>query len=1756
MHSPTVTRRLLAASALSMLAVGNLLLNGASLVSAQSLFVSDSFANSTTDSPNWTVPSAPDGDNLACLTASTNATQTPVPGCDLTSPDADGSGALRFTSASDNEEGGVTYALSIPTQEGIDASFDSYQYDGNSTPADGISFFLAAVNPQDPTPVTAIGQPGGDLGYSACLTSLGCSPSGTDSSPDGMTDGYLGIGVDVYGNFTNPDFDGTGCTDPSWAKATPGQVTVRGPGSGSVGYCLLNSTAATDGGGKLDLSGSTRADSDVPVEVVVNTSSSILSIPASTNTPITDLTVPALSYEIAFIPVGGSQQTLTGALPLVPEGLLPSSWVNSSGLPYQLDFGWVASTGGSTDIHEINNIQASSATDIQLPVLTTSLTSSPTTVYDNTTLDYQAGVTVSSTGGPEDEEITATDTFPSGLTPLSTGLGGTGWSCSLSGQTATCTYPPGTGIAAGTALPNIAMPVTVTAAPGDTFSDTFQAVSDDAGQSASSQSTTVAYPPTTTSLTSTVNPSTVAGSTTLTAAVTGTSGIAPTGTVEFESAGTPISDCSAQPLSDTDIATCTAAFGSASAGLSLSAVYSGDDSNAPSTGTLNQVVTQTNSSTTLSTSPNPSVNGQSVTLSAQVDGPGVEPTGTVGFYSAGEPISNCEAQPVNSSGLANCGTTFGVGESPVHLTATYSGDGNYFGSASDVISLVVNLATAGLSLASSDNPSTTGASTTFTATATQVGGLPLPTGSVEFQQNSVDLPGCSAVPLDDGVATCTTAKELAAASPYAIVAVYGGDGNYQGAVATLTQDVEAAPTATNLTISPGPYSVNAPVTLTATVSLPNLSESGIYSEGEVEFLVNGTPVNGCTAIPLSEPAEQAVCDTSFSSAGSNDVAAQFLGDGNYLSSLGTVGESVALDTATNVISVSPNPTTTGASVTITDVISGAYGTPTGTVTVYSDSAPINGCEDVPLQSGQATCSTSFDASQPQDFVDSTYGGDGAYGGAPSQTVTEDVNLASPNVTLTSSVNPSQFGQDTVLSATVGAVGAGPTPTGSVAFEDNGNVITNCSSQQLSSGVATCSASFSVIGTAQDITAAYGGDPNYDGAISNTVVQDVVPLPSTLTLTPQVQNVVTGQGDTVQAVVTSAITPSGTVDFSSDGTPVAGCQGVAISGLGEADCASIDFNSGVDVAPLILATFTSASPDLADSEGVAVIFVSPAGTTTTLTSSSNPVPVGASTILTATVSPVAPGTGLPSGTVTFYDGTQLVCATDTTGTVAATCDDSFAAAGVNHSITAVFVPASTSGFLGSTSPALNQTVATATASVQVSSSSNASVTGQAVVLTATVGGDHPTGTVTFLVNGTALPACADVGLGAEGIATCDTSFTASGGPYQITATYSGDSNNSAATSGEYSQIVTPDPTTTSISPTSPVQGQSPVAAVAVSPDAPGSGVPTGTVSITGDGGCTATLVGGSGSCTLSGSAETGTLDLTATYSGDGNFLASTGHASIGSGKGPVAPPSVGSIPRHPHIPPGPTNRPPPELPGNNHPIVGVRLKTSKPPRLSKVSSKATSKPRAPKVTSSSAAAKASSRVRVRWTLRSSSKIDGGIATITGSGKIADLEVNWGDGTTTRGILEGDSVHGQHRYSRSGSYRITITFENNGQKVSFSHYLAVKVASTNLAIGGTPWWAYPVVAVLAYLLLLLGLVRKQVVEVATPSELQRAILARNADGYHVIAESKDVATLFRSKGVHPVWSVAYAIFSLLPWLSRFSRTTDRPSRMLKLELPRER
>jgi hypothetical protein len=165
----------------------------------------------------------------------------------------------------------------------LDVTFNSYQY-GGSFGADGIAFVLAGVDPANPATPSVMGQSGGSLGYSA-----------ENSNVAGLSHGYLGVGLDAFGNYSNK-VEGTGCTDPAnIAQRMPGQVVVRGPGNGTVGCCALKSSAATATSPALILRATTRAASAVPVEVVYNPSSSPV-------TTASGLTVPGGDYDVTFTP--------------------------------------------------------------------------------------------------------------------------------------------------------------------------------------------------------------------------------------------------------------------------------------------------------------------------------------------------------------------------------------------------------------------------------------------------------------------------------------------------------------------------------------------------------------------------------------------------------------------------------------------------------------------------------------------------------------------------------------------------------------------------------------------------------------------------------------------------------------------------------------------------------------------------------------------------------------------------------------------------------------------------------------------------------------------------------------------------------------------------------------------------------------------------------------------------------------------------------------------------------------------------------------------------------------------------------------------------------------------------------------------------------------------------------------------------------------------------------------------------------------
>jgi large repetitive protein len=132
------------------------------------VFLNEPFTGSQVQIPsNWVLPALPSGvtgTNAACLTASATTTQTPIPGCQNPAIDTSPNGALRLTSATTNLDGGASYAGTVPSSQGLDIRFSTYQYSG--TGADGILFYLAGSDPTQPAPPTTLGPPGGHLGYS------------------------------------------------------------------------------------------------------------------------------------------------------------------------------------------------------------------------------------------------------------------------------------------------------------------------------------------------------------------------------------------------------------------------------------------------------------------------------------------------------------------------------------------------------------------------------------------------------------------------------------------------------------------------------------------------------------------------------------------------------------------------------------------------------------------------------------------------------------------------------------------------------------------------------------------------------------------------------------------------------------------------------------------------------------------------------------------------------------------------------------------------------------------------------------------------------------------------------------------------------------------------------------------------------------------------------------------------------------------------------------------------------------------------------------------------------------------------------------------------------------------------------------------------------------------------------------------------------------------------------------------------------
>ncbi len=224
-------------------------------------------------------------------------------------------GRLRFTQAVGNQSTSSSYQRLFPARDNlVEVEFDHFAYDG--TGADGIAVVLsdARVTPR-------AGAFGGPLGY------------GFKPNEPGFAGGWLGIGIDEYGNFSNEGGEG----------AMPGRrrqsVALRGSGEDETGYRYL--AGACNNG-------------------TTNTSGSCLSPTVDNNNSgdvhrykiVVDSRVSNQSQVEILRKVGsGNWQTIVG-----PLNVLDSQF-NQAAVPDDFLLSITGSTGGSNNIHEIDNFQ-------------------------------------------------------------------------------------------------------------------------------------------------------------------------------------------------------------------------------------------------------------------------------------------------------------------------------------------------------------------------------------------------------------------------------------------------------------------------------------------------------------------------------------------------------------------------------------------------------------------------------------------------------------------------------------------------------------------------------------------------------------------------------------------------------------------------------------------------------------------------------------------------------------------------------------------------------------------------------------------------------------------------------------------------------------------------------------------------------------------------------------------------------------------------------------------------------------------------------------------------------------------------------------------------------------------------------------------------------------------------------------------------------------------------------------------------------
>ncbi len=398
-----------------------------------------------------------------------------------------------------------------------------------------------------------------------------------------------------------------------------------------------------------------------------------------------------------------------------------------------------------------------------------------------------------------------------------------------------------------------------------------------------------------------------------------------------------------------------------------------------------------------------------------------------------------------------------------------------------------------------------------TLTVTVSSAHPMPTGVVVLRDGPQIL-GSSA--LAAGTASRTLSN--LATGTHAFSAEYLGDSEHLPSVAALTYEVERQPTTTTLTASASDVAYGQPVTFTAVV-VP--STNGTLA-GRVRFQ-DGARVLGTQPL-IGRTATLTVSDLTVAA---HDVVAIYDDDPNAIASTSpAVGVAVRRASTTIDLQWSLNPAYPNYPVTLTATVNPAFGgLPTGIVTFRYSATTV----DRPVVDGRA--SLVFEA--PRIFtVDASYGGDGNFTGSSATSDRLTIQRAPATVTLTSSNNPSVFGENVTFTVTVTSP-IGPPPDGQQVTLYNATVLPV--QIMLTNGTGSRTVNFAAAGTS-NVRAVYTGDATF-GFGSAAVQQIVTRAPTTTSIVSSPNPSAPGQAVTLTIRVAASVgTPSGAVSIMIDG----------------------------------------------------------------------------------------------------------------------------------------------------------------------------------------------------------------------------------------------------------------------------------------------------------------------------------------------------------------------------------------------------------------------------------------------------------------------------------------------------------------------------------------------------------------------------------------------------------------------------------------------